>query len=152
MNTGTAKLIKDYGTKRVIGWAHALGIESDIPSVPSIALGVAWTRTNGGVRLFPGGSHGPGRRLRPADRRADQLQRLSTPQLGSAPATSPRIADAWFRRSRGPVVDAVGLEFLLVPSEIERGEGDAAAASAARTTGARTFRRSRASPASLRRA
>ena len=41
MNTVTAKLIKDYGTKRVIDLAHALGIESDIPNVPSIALGVA---------------------------------------------------------------------------------------------------------------
>lgn len=41
MNTVTAKLIKDYGTKRVIDLAHALGVESDIPNVPSIALGVA---------------------------------------------------------------------------------------------------------------
>jgi len=41
MNTVTAKLIKDYGTQRVIDLAHALGIESDIPNVPSIALGVA---------------------------------------------------------------------------------------------------------------
>ena len=41
MNTVTAKLIKDYGTRRVIDLAHALGIESDIPNVPSIALGVA---------------------------------------------------------------------------------------------------------------
>ena len=41
MNTVTAKLIKDYGTRRVIDLAHALGIESDIPNVPSIALGVS---------------------------------------------------------------------------------------------------------------
>ena len=41
MNTVTAKLIKDYGTRRVIDLSHALGIESDIPNVPSIALGVA---------------------------------------------------------------------------------------------------------------
>ena len=41
MNTVTAKLIKTYGTKRVIKLAHELGIESDIPNVPSIALGVA---------------------------------------------------------------------------------------------------------------
>ena len=41
MNTVTAKLIKDYGTKRVIDLAHALGVESRIPNVPSIALGVA---------------------------------------------------------------------------------------------------------------
>ena len=41
MNTVTAKLIKDYGTRRVIDLAHALGIKSNIPNVPSIALGVA---------------------------------------------------------------------------------------------------------------
>tara|TARA_B100000524_G_scaffold348464_1_gene253174 strand:+ start:554 stop:2977 length:2424 start_codon:yes stop_codon:yes gene_type:complete len=41
MNTVTAKLIKDYGTRRVIDLARALGIKSNIPNVPSIALGVA---------------------------------------------------------------------------------------------------------------
>lgn len=41
MNTVTAKLIKDYGVQRVVDLAHAMGIESDIPAVPSIALGVA---------------------------------------------------------------------------------------------------------------
>jgi len=41
MNTVTAKLIKDYGVERVIELAHAMGIKSDIPAVPSIALGVA---------------------------------------------------------------------------------------------------------------
>ena len=41
MNTVTAKLIKDYGTERVLKLARALGIESEIPNVPSIALGVA---------------------------------------------------------------------------------------------------------------
>ena len=41
MNTVTAKLIKDYGVDRVVELAHAMGIETDIPAVPSIALGVA---------------------------------------------------------------------------------------------------------------
>ena len=41
MNTVTAKLIKTYGTERVLKLARALGIESDIPNVPSIALGSA---------------------------------------------------------------------------------------------------------------
>ena len=41
MNTVTAKLIKDYGVQRVVDLAHAMGIESEIPAVPSIALGVA---------------------------------------------------------------------------------------------------------------
>ena len=41
MNTVTAKLIKDYGVERVVELAHAMGIQSDIPAVPSIALGVA---------------------------------------------------------------------------------------------------------------
>ena len=41
MNTVTAKLIKDYGVDRVVELAHAMGIQSDIPAVPSIALGVA---------------------------------------------------------------------------------------------------------------
>jgi penicillin-binding protein 1A len=41
MNTVTAKLIKDFGAHRVAELAHALGIESDIPEVPSIALGAA---------------------------------------------------------------------------------------------------------------
>ncbi|MDA1336723.1 MAG: transglycosylase domain-containing protein [Bacteroidetes bacterium] len=39
MNTISAKLIKDFGPERIIEVAHALGIESDIPAVPSIALG-----------------------------------------------------------------------------------------------------------------
>lgn len=41
MNTVTAKLIKDYGTDIVVRTAHDMGIVSEIPSVPSIALGVA---------------------------------------------------------------------------------------------------------------
>lgn len=41
MNTITAKLIKDYGTDIVVRTAHDMGINSSIPSVPSIALGVA---------------------------------------------------------------------------------------------------------------
>ena len=41
MNTITAKLIKDFGTDIVVTTAHSMGIQSDIPSVPSIALGVA---------------------------------------------------------------------------------------------------------------
>lgn len=41
MNTVTAKLIKDYGVQRVVDLAHAMGIRSEIPAVPSIALGVA---------------------------------------------------------------------------------------------------------------
>jgi penicillin-binding protein 1A len=41
MNTVTAKLIKDYGVQRVLDLAHEMGIESYIPPVPSIALGVA---------------------------------------------------------------------------------------------------------------
>ena len=64
MNTVTAKLIKTYGTDRVIKLAHALGIESDIPNVPSIALGVAQLTlkelvssnaalVNGGVYIEP---------------------------------------------------------------------------------------------------
>jgi penicillin-binding protein 1A len=64
MNTVTAKLIKDYGTRRVIKLAHALGIESNIPNVPSIALGVAQltlkelvssnaSLVNGGVYIEP---------------------------------------------------------------------------------------------------
>ena len=64
MNTVTAKLIKTYGTDRVIQLAHALGIESDIPNVPSIALGVAELKlkelvssnaalVNGGVYIEP---------------------------------------------------------------------------------------------------
>lgn len=64
MNTVTAKLIKTYGTDRVIKLAHALGIESHIPNVPSIALGVAQLTlkelvssnaalVNGGVYIEP---------------------------------------------------------------------------------------------------
>ena len=64
MNTVTAKLIKDLGTDRVIKLAHALGIESKIPNVPSIALGVAELKlkemvvanaslVNGGVYIEP---------------------------------------------------------------------------------------------------
>jgi penicillin-binding protein 1A len=41
MNTVTAKLIKDFGAHRVAELAYALGIESTIPEVPSIALGAA---------------------------------------------------------------------------------------------------------------
>jgi len=41
MNTVTAKLIKTVGIDRVIQLAHALGIESEIPNFPSIALGVS---------------------------------------------------------------------------------------------------------------
>lgn len=41
MNTVTAKLIKDYGTDVVVRTARDMGIVSPIPSVPSIALGVA---------------------------------------------------------------------------------------------------------------
>jgi penicillin-binding protein 1A len=41
MNTISAKLIKEFGPERVIQLAHALGIESDIPPVPSIALGAS---------------------------------------------------------------------------------------------------------------
>jgi penicillin-binding protein 1A len=39
MNTISAKLMKEFGPERIIQLAHALGIESDIPAVPSIALG-----------------------------------------------------------------------------------------------------------------
>lgn len=39
MNTISAKLIKDFGPERVIQLAYALGIETEIPPVPSIALG-----------------------------------------------------------------------------------------------------------------
>ena len=64
MNTVTAKLIKTFGTDRVIKLAHALGINSDIPNVPSIALGVAELQlkelvsanaalVNGGVYVEP---------------------------------------------------------------------------------------------------
>ena len=64
MNTVTAKLIKTFGTDRVIKLAHALGINSDIPNVPSIALGVAELKlkelvsanaalVNGGVYVEP---------------------------------------------------------------------------------------------------
>ena len=41
MNTITAKLIKDYGTDVVVRTARDMGIVTEIPSVPSIALGVA---------------------------------------------------------------------------------------------------------------
>ncbi|MGB1122300.1 MAG: transglycosylase domain-containing protein, partial [Flavobacteriales bacterium] len=41
MNTISAKLIKKFGPERVIQLARALGIESDIPAVPSIALGAS---------------------------------------------------------------------------------------------------------------
>lgn len=64
MNTITARLIKDFGTERVIQLAHALGIESEIPNVPSIALGAAQLTVkemtaanaalvNGGVYIRP---------------------------------------------------------------------------------------------------
>ena len=64
MNTVTAKLIKTYGTNRVIQLAHELGIPSDIPNVPSNALGVAQltlkelvssnaSLVNGGVYIEP---------------------------------------------------------------------------------------------------
>lgn len=64
MNTITAKLIKDYGPERVIQLAHALGIESKIPPVPSIALGAVQLSVkeitaanaalvNGGVYIQP---------------------------------------------------------------------------------------------------
>lgn len=39
MNTISAKLMKEFGPERIIQLAHALGIESNIPAVPSIALG-----------------------------------------------------------------------------------------------------------------
>lgn len=41
MNTVTAKLIKEYGTDVVVRTAQDMGITSKVPSVPSIALGVA---------------------------------------------------------------------------------------------------------------
>jgi penicillin-binding protein 1A len=41
INTITAYLIKKYGTQPVIELAHDLGIKSEIPPYPSIALGVA---------------------------------------------------------------------------------------------------------------
>lgn len=41
MNTISAKLIKKFGPERVIQLARALGIESEIPAVPSIALGAS---------------------------------------------------------------------------------------------------------------
>ena len=41
MNTITAKLIKDYGTDIVRTTAANMGITSNVPNVPSIALGVA---------------------------------------------------------------------------------------------------------------
>jgi penicillin-binding protein 1A len=41
MNTITAKLIKDYGTDVVRTTAANMGITSNVPNVPSIALGVA---------------------------------------------------------------------------------------------------------------
>jgi penicillin-binding protein 1A len=41
MNTITAKLIKEYGTDVVVRTAQDMGITSKVPSVPSIALGVA---------------------------------------------------------------------------------------------------------------
>ncbi len=41
VNTITATMIKKYGYERVIKLAKDLGITSDIPEVPSIALGVA---------------------------------------------------------------------------------------------------------------
>ena len=64
MNTISAKLIKDFGPERVIQLAHALGIESEIPAVPSIALGAAQLTlkeitvanaalVNGGVYVAP---------------------------------------------------------------------------------------------------
>ncbi len=64
MNTISAKLIKDFGPERVIQLAHALGIESEIPAVPSIALGAVQLTlkeitvanaalVNGGVYVAP---------------------------------------------------------------------------------------------------
>jgi penicillin-binding protein 1A len=41
INTITAFIIKQYGTESVISLAHDLGIKSEIPPFPSIALGVA---------------------------------------------------------------------------------------------------------------
>jgi len=41
INTITAYLIKKFGTEPVIRLARDLGVKSDIPAVPSIALGVA---------------------------------------------------------------------------------------------------------------
>ncbi len=64
MNTISAKLIKEFGPERVIQLAHALGIESEIPAVPSIALGASQLTlkeitsanaalVNGGVYIKP---------------------------------------------------------------------------------------------------
>lgn len=64
MNTISAKLIKEFGPERVIQLAQALGIESPIPAVPSIALGSAQltlkeitvanaSLVNGGVHIAP---------------------------------------------------------------------------------------------------
>ena len=39
MNTISAKLMKEFGPERIIQLAHSLGIETEIPAVPSIALG-----------------------------------------------------------------------------------------------------------------
>lgn len=41
LNTVSAYLIDQIGPSSVVNTAHALGIESDVPSVPSIALGTA---------------------------------------------------------------------------------------------------------------
>ena len=64
MNTISAKLIKEFGPERVIQLARALGIESKIPAVPSIALGssqltlkeitaASAALVNGGVYIKP---------------------------------------------------------------------------------------------------
>ena len=41
VNTLTARLMKDLGPSPVINLAHKMGVTSEIPNVPSIALGVA---------------------------------------------------------------------------------------------------------------
>jgi len=61
MNTISAKLIKEFGPERVIQLARALGIESDIPAVPSIALGASQLTlkeiTSANAALVNGGVH-----------------------------------------------------------------------------------------------
>ena len=78
MNTVTAKLIKDYGVDRVIELAHAMGIQSDIPAVPSIALGVAelsLQEVTSANATFAGGGvyHAPRIILRIEDKRGNTI-------------------------------------------------------------------------------
>ena len=99
MNTVTAKLIKDYGVQRVVELAHAMGIETEIPAVPSIALGVAelsLMEVTGANATFAGGGvhHAPRIIRRIEDKRGNTIyEPRPTIRQGLDAATAYRVLE-----------------------------------------------------------